>query len=188
MARSWREWFTGKTSENWDRRSRSAPDSPPLEMGDLDPLTGTLHWVRFMAVLNTIQEQAPGAILVVDLDDRSTSINSIAGDDQADVLPWLAQAVRQAIRADDLVAHLQDYRFAVLLRGADQQMAGTVAARIQESVYDTLFMTAGGIVRLSVAVGGVTLLPEGDKQHDLVAAALDNLSAARSSEGHVLIQ
>ena len=102
-------------------------------------------------------------------------------------MPWLAQLIRQAVRAEDLVAHLYDYRFAVLLRGAAQDVAETVAERIRESVDDTLFMTAEGVSRLGVAVGGAIYDPASKQKTDIVGAAFDNLSSASDRKRSILI-
>jgi diguanylate cyclase (GGDEF)-like protein len=131
--------------------------------------------------------QSAGALLVIDLDERSTEIETLAEESRKSVLPWLSQSIRHAVRAEDLVTHLYDYRFAVLLRGAAQEVADTVAKRIRESVDDTIFMTNEGISRLGVAVGGVTYDPAREKDNDIIKAAFDNLGNAAKSEPFILI-
>ena len=111
----------------------------------------------------------------------------LAEESRKSVLPWLSQSIRHAVRAEDLVTHLYDYRFAVLLRGAAQEVADTVAKRIRESVDDTIFMTNEGISRLGVAVGGVTYDPAREKDNDIIKAAFDNLGNAAKSEPFILI-
>lgn len=188
MAKSWLEWVAGMGDVSWDRRMRPAPDIPPLQPTDFDPLTGTLNWVKFTEVLEATRSQSAGALLVVDLDDRSSAIDMIATEHGADVLPWLAQAIRQAVRADDLVSHLHGYRFAVLLRGAAPEVATSVADRVRESVEDTMFTTVAGAARLGVAIGGVIFDSSGSREGDLVQSAAANLDAAQSTASQVKIR
>lgn len=188
MAKSWWELSEEEAEMERDRREKTAPDLPALQPSDIDPVTGVLHWARFTAILESAQGATAGAVLVVDLDDRSSMIEAIAADSGREIVPLLAQSIRQAVRADDLVAHLYGYRFAVLLRGAAQEVANTVATRIQESVDDTMFMTESGLSRLGVAIGGVVFGEASSGQASLIDAALANLGAAKSADGSVTIQ
>ncbi len=187
MAKSWVDWFTGKSAGDWDRRAESAPEMPALGPEDFDPVTGAVHWAKFARILEAERLQSAGALLVVDLDERLTEIETLAEMSRESVLPWLSQSIRQAVRADDLVTHLYNYRFAVLLRGAAQEVAGSVATRIRESVDDTLFLTNEGISRLGVAVGGVTYDPARSTDSDIIKAAFDNLVNAGKNEPFILI-
>ncbi|WP_157955661.1 MULTISPECIES: GGDEF domain-containing protein [Devosia] len=187
MAKSWLDWFTGKGVDDWDRRAKSAPEMPPLDPEDFDPVTGAIHWAKFTRILEAERLQSAGALLVIDLNERSAEIESLAEESRKSVLPWLSQSIRHAVRADDLVTHLYGYRFAVLLRGAAQEVADTVAKRIRESVDDTIFMTNEGISRLGVAVGGVTYDPADEPKSDIIKAAFDNLGYAGKSEPFILI-
>lgn len=144
---------------------------------DLDPMTGALRWDRFQAMLEAEQAQAPGVLLLVDLSTRSENAAMATGHKAGEILPWLAEAIRQAIRADDLLAHVEGFRFAVLLRGAPQEVGAMVGERILESVDDTIFMTADGIVRLGVTVGGAVYARSAES--DPVDAAMTSLSVAR---------
>lgn len=187
MAKSWLDWLTGKSAGDWDRRKPAERELPAVRDVDRDPETGTMHWVQFTAILEAELKDHPGVLLVIDLDDRSAAIEAVADDNRADILPWLARSIEQAVRGTDLVAHLQGYKFAVLLRGASQDVASQVAARIRESVDDTLFMTASGIARLGVAVGGVSFPQAQAGEGGLLDAALADLGAAKSEKDQIHI-
>jgi len=157
-----------------------------ISVKDIDPLTSALRWDRFVVMLEAEQAQAPGVLLIIDLSAQSGSATEVAAQQREEVLPWLADAIRRAIRADDLLAHVDGYRFAVLLRGAPQETGAAIGDRILESVEDTIFMTAQGIVQLDVTVGGTAY--QASSRPTAVAAALANLDLARQASKPVLVQ
>jgi diguanylate cyclase (GGDEF)-like protein len=181
MTRSWLQWSADYEGGSGDRRQAPGSEIPALDPSDFDPVLGTLNWVKFTEVLDAARAQSAGAVLVVDLDDRSSVIQLVAGLAGEDLLPWLAQAIRRAVRADDLVTHVDGCRFAVLLRGAAQEVANAVADRIREAVEDTMFSTVAGSSKLGVAVSGVAFDSAGNRGGDLVDLATTNLDLARSA-------
>ena len=181
MKKSWFGWLTGKGDGEGDRRKKVAPAFEVRER-DLDPLTGALRWDRFMTIFNVEQAQAPGVLLLIDL---RTGTEGTDANEWEDNLPWLAQAIRQGIRSDDLLAHVSDYRFAVLLRGASQHLAEAISRRILESVDDTIFMTAEGTEPLDTSIGGASF--EGGARRDVVADAIANLDQAQKSGKQTVI-
>lgn len=185
MIKSWFGWLTGKDDDKVDRRKDVAPAAFEVGEKDLDPLTGALRWERFMTYFNVEQAQAPGALLLIDLSTRTGPIEATATE-RDENLPWLAQSIRQAVRSDDLIAHVSEYRFAVLLRGASPHMAEAIGNRILESVDDTIFMTAGGIAELEMSIGGACF--EGGARRDVVADATANLNQALETGKPAIIQ
>lgn len=181
MTRSWLQWSADYEGGSGDRRQNPGSDIPALDPSDFDPVLGTLNWIKFTEVLDASRSQSAGTVLVVDLDDRSSVIQLVADLAGDDLLPWLAQAIRRAVRADDLVTHIDGCRFAVLLRGAAPDVADGVADRIREAVEDTMFSTAAGSSRLGVAVSGVAFDSAGSREGDLVDMATINLDLARSA-------
>lgn len=186
MARSWFGWLTGKRDEGVERRVEAPRTQIVIEPQDVDPVTGALHWERFLALFQAEQAQAPGVLLVIDLSTRSHSIELIAAERQGEILPWLAQAIRQAVRSDDLLAHVDAYRFAVLLRGARQEVGAAISRRILESVDNTIFMTAEGIAHLDITIGGAAFAPA--PGHDPYDEALHNLDRAKSPGTSMILQ
>ncbi|MBU1336404.1 MAG: diguanylate cyclase [Alphaproteobacteria bacterium] len=185
MIRSWLGWLVGKGDNKADRRNDVAPAAFEVGQRDLDPLTGALRWERFMTMLDVEQAQAPGVLLLIDLSARTGQVAATASA-RDENLPWLAQAIRQAIRSDDLLAHVSGYRFAVLLRGAPLHLGEAISSRILESVDDTIFMTADGIAELEMSIGGVSF--DGGARRDVVAAATAHLDQARQSGKPAIIQ
>jgi GGDEF domain-containing protein len=187
MAKSWFNWFDGKNDDEAADRRADVP-RPAIAIGpdDIDPMTGALYWKRFQDMLDAEQARAPGVLLVVDLSERSNRIRSDDHEKAAEILPWLAQAIRQAIRSDDLLTHVDGFRFAVLLRGAPQQVGKATCDRILESVDNTIFMTADGISRLGVTIGGAVFETDGGRE--AFATATNALDRAKRSEQHALLQ
>lgn len=186
MIKSWLNWLNKNRDEGVERRAEVAPPVMEITPRDIDPVTGALRWERFLAMFNAEQEQAPGVLLVVDLSSRAQTLDMMGAQNQSDILPWLAQAIRQAIRSNDLLGHVDGYRFAALLRGAPQEVGDAISARILESVDNTIFMTAEGIAKLSVTVGG-TLIGERSRS-DALGLAIANLDRARSMGTPSIIQ
>lgn len=186
VAKSWFGWLTGKSKKDERRRDKVPPAVMNISVEDIDPLTSALRWDRFAAMVEAEQAQAPGVLLIVDLSAHSGSATAVTGHNSAEVLPWLADAIRRAIRADDLLAHVEGYRFAVLLRGAPQEIGAAVSERILESVDDTVFTTAQGVVHLDVAVGGAVY--RASPKPSAVKAAMANLDLARQAGKALLVQ
>lgn len=186
MIKSWFNRLIGRSEDSVDRRRERSSPAVEVSPEDIDPLTGALRWERFMAIFNAEQEQAPGVLLVIDLSTHSDSIDMIAADGREEILPWLAQAIRAAIRSDDLLAHVTDYRFATLLRAAPQELAEEISKRITDSVDNTIFMTAEGIAKLGVTIGG-SRFAEKDGSAAL-GTALANLEQARGRGASSIIQ
>nr|WP_314262521.1 hypothetical protein [uncultured Devosia sp.] len=151
MEKSWLDWLH-RRGDQVERRADVAPAVEPIAETDFDRRTGTLKWDRFMSMLEAERQQGPGALLLVDLKEQSRHLVSTHERDESDILPLLSKALRQAIRSDDLVAHSDHYRFAILLRSASQEIAGQVSTRVMESVEDTIFITASGVLPLQVSV------------------------------------
>ena len=182
MKEPWLGWLSGKGDFEGDRRKDVAPAAAEPTESDFDVLTGALRWDRFMEIFRLEQAQAPGVLLLIDLGSRTGGIESF---DWEQNLPWLAQAIRQAIRSDDLLAHVSDRRFAVLLRGATQTLGEAISQRILKSVEDTIFMTAQGVASLETSIGGAGF--GGEPNRDALAGAIANLTLAHNSSEHAVI-
>lgn len=184
MAKSWFGWFGEKTEV--ERRAERPRAAIAVSPDDVDPLTGALYWDRFQAMLEAEQAQEPGVLLLIDLSERSIRVGGTEEAKAREILPWLAQAIRQAIRGDDLLAHVDGYRFAVLLRGAPQEVGQITSDRILDSVDNTIFMTADGISKLDVTIGGKAFeVADGQSLLELAAA---NLDRARRLDQQALVQ
>lgn len=135
----------------WDQRSNSvAGFRAQLELSVLqdehaattqlaweDPLTGAANrraLTRWLAE----QEVGPAALVMVDIDDFKR-VNDVYGHAIGDsVLCRLTDALRSAVRGDDLVARFGGDEFVVAIRGEDSGWGG-LRSRVQSAV-DTVVM------------------------------------------------
>lgn len=189
MAKSRSGWFGGKDPKNTDRRLRPTPGPLAPDRVHLDPILGTHAWTSLADILEADKSAGHGgALLVVDLDSQSGVFVAKIGEDRNEILRLLADALGQAIRNSDLIAHLENCRFAVLLRGAPADIAQSVAERVLESVRNTVFLVSEGIAPLSVELGGVLFDGTMLDAHALLHSATVNLDLARASQSHSVIR
>ena len=173
-----------------ERERRAEPARAPLNLNadDLDPVLGTLIWTRFASLVD-IEKAGNGAaaLLVVDLDAQSQALATDLGERRNEILPLLVSALRQAIRQSDLITHIEDCRFAVLLLDAPQEVAESVASRILEAVESTIFFVRQAIAPLSVHVGGAVFGQSQSDDADPFQRATANLAQSQASGHRMLI-
>ena len=189
MAKSRFGWSGGKDPENPDRRLGAKPKPLSSSQAVLDPVLGTHAWTSLADIFEADKSAGHGgALLVIDLDSQSSVLVAKIEAGESDIVTLLADAVRRAIRSSDLIAHLEGYRFAVLLRGAPNDVAQSVADRVHESVRNTVFLFGAGIAPLSVDVGGVLFQDEMLDINALLHSATKNLDMANASQSHSVIR
>jgi diguanylate cyclase (GGDEF)-like protein len=138
----------------------------------VDPLTG-LHNRR--ALLDRLERSlADGtrttALLLVDL-DYFKDVNTLYGHPVGDkVLCATADALRAAARTDDMVVRLGGDEFAIVLDGADQREAITVAHRVLAEVRDAGLGLELSRLTVTASVGYAVAGEDGDAM-SLMAAA-----------------
>jgi GGDEF domain-containing protein len=188
MAKSRFGWSGDKKPESPDRRLRATPGPLTSDQVHLDPVLGTYAWTSLADILEADKSAGyGGALLVVDLDSQSRALAARIGEERNEILPLLARSLGQAIRSSDIIAHLENCRFSVLLRGAPADVAQSVAERVLESVRNTVFMVSEGIAPLSVEVGGVLFDGMMPDAHALLHSATANLDLAGASHSHSVI-
>ena len=176
-------WKRRAKNDGVDRRATEAPPLQPFTSADLDQATGALKWDRFMSILEAQPQEQSGALLLIDLTDQSRRMVENDERMRSDLLPLLAQALQQAIRVDDLIAHSDGFRFAILLRGASEDVSRAACERILASVEDTIVFTGERLVKVSVAVGGTRF---GSFDEGALLKAQEKLAVASSSTHSVV--
>jgi diguanylate cyclase (GGDEF)-like protein len=147
------------------------------EMVERDSLTGLLNLRTFKATLarehglRARDGRGSYAILLVDMDDLK-ALNDEHGHQSGNrAITMVASAVQRAIRATDMAARAGGDEFVVFLPEATPEVAETVAQRIRNHVYRSLFPVGERLQRTTVSVGTATWPRDGSQPDDVVSAA-----------------
>jgi diguanylate cyclase len=124
-----------------------------------DSLTSLLNRGAFVrlaeAWLKHESGRPRGGLLMVDADNFK-AINDRYGHDRGDTaLQLIADAIRNALRAEDHVGRIGGEEFGIFLPGANRARTEAVAERVRVAVRAAPFLPDGTPYRLTVSVGGV---------------------------------
>ena len=100
--------------------------------------------------------RSAGALLVIDVDHFKRINDSFGHDSGDEALKVIAETIRGAVRAVDLVGRIGGEEFGVFLPGTDPNRTLAVAERIRAAISAAEFSPTGSRVGLSVSVGGAT--------------------------------
>src|SRR5438876_8524061 len=120
-----------------------------------DPLTGLYNHRMFherlrAALTNASRSHDSVSVLMLDIDDFKR-VNDVYGHGSGDeVLRSLAEALRSAVRASDIVCRLGGEEFAIVMTSRDAQHAERLARRLVQQVAAAEFEPAG---RITISVG-----------------------------------
>jgi diguanylate cyclase (GGDEF)-like protein/PAS domain S-box-containing protein len=125
---------------------------------DHDFLTGLLNRRHFEQELAKETEraaryEAPGAVLLIDLDnfkDVNDTFGHRAGDD---VLKGVAALLRQRLRQTDVIARVGGDEFAVLLTQTDPDQVRLVADDVVKTISREMALMADHSIRITASVG-----------------------------------
>jgi diguanylate cyclase (GGDEF)-like protein len=147
------------------------------EMVERDSLTGMLNLRTFKATLGREHGlRARGgsgayAVLLVDMDDLK-ALNDEHGHQAGNrAITAVASAVQRAIRNSDMAARSGGDEFVIFLPEATPEVAETVAQRIRNHVYRSLFPVGERLQRMTVSVGTASYPRDGSHPDDIVSAA-----------------
>lgn len=125
------------------------------ELTRRDELTGLLNRRGFGDLISNALagKDMPVALILVDLDDFK-NVNDCHGHLCGDeILRQVADRLRMAAREEDHVCRLGGDEFAVILTGADQEQAATVAERIEAAIAQEPFPIGNQLLQLTASVG-----------------------------------
>ncbi len=145
-----------------------------------DELTGLVNRRELFAEL--ARERRFGSLLYIDVDDFKTvndTFGHVIGDE---VLVAVARRIESGCRTQDRIGRVGGDEFVVLLPGAGDGLAGTIAERIIERVAEPLHID-GQVHGVSVSIGHAPL----DCENPLDAADHAMLLAKRQGRGRHLL-
>ncbi|QOZ78962.1 histidine kinase [Bradyrhizobium sp. CCBAU 53351] len=148
-----------------------------LELAQTDILTGLPNRAFFLTRLDEMNSQLgvrglPFSILMLDL-DRFKNVNDSLGHGAGDaLLRQVAQRLKSAVRANDVLARLGGDEFAVIQEaGADQRACSTeLAARIAKLLTEP-FLLPGHRVEIGTSIGIAIAPDHGSDQEQLLKKA-----------------
>ncbi|SOD93594.1 diguanylate cyclase [Caenispirillum bisanense] len=148
-----------------------------------DALTGALSRRAFLAdgernLVDAGAAERPVAVMMIDA-DHFKRINDHYGHAVGDaVLRDLTDALRQVLRASDLLGRLGGEEFAVVLPRTPAAGCAEVADRIVQAVRRRRVDGGGAAIRYTVSIGWHVLTPEEARAVDGLAEALRHADAA----------
>jgi diguanylate cyclase (GGDEF)-like protein/PAS domain S-box-containing protein len=128
--------YVGTTEDVSDM---SGTEDDLWHLANKDSLTGLFNRRRFHEELGrevavARRNQAPGAVMMLDL-DRFKEVNDSLGHAAGDaVLMWVAEALRSQVRMTDTLGRLGGDEFAIVLPGCTAPEAERIAAELAASV------------------------------------------------------
>ncbi|WP_298245013.1 EAL domain-containing protein [uncultured Bradyrhizobium sp.] len=148
-----------------------------LELAQTDILTGLPNRAFFLSRLDEMNSQLgvrglPFAILMLDL-DRFKNVNDSLGHGAGDaLLRQVAQRLRSAVRARDVLARLGGDEFAIIQEAGDDQRACSteLAARIAKLLTEP-FLLPGHRVEIGTSIGIAIAPDHGSDQEQLLKKA-----------------
>ncbi|MGH8134844.1 MAG: GGDEF domain-containing protein [Steroidobacteraceae bacterium] len=146
------------------------------EMAERDSLTGMLNLRAFRALLHREHELrsligSGYGILIVDM-DQLKPLNDEHGHQAGNrAITTVAAAIQRAIRTSDCAARYGGDEFVLFLPEATPDIAETVAQRVRNSVYKSLFPVGERLQRMTVSVGAASYPRDGRQYDDIIGAA-----------------
>jgi diguanylate cyclase (GGDEF)-like protein len=147
------------------------------EMVERDSLTGLLNLRTFKATLGrehglrARDGRGAYALLHVDMDDLK-ALNDEHGHQAGNrAITSVASAIQRAIRTTDMAARSGGDEFVVFLPEATPETGETVAQRIRNHVYRSLFPVGERLQRMTVSVGTASFPRDGSHPDDILSAA-----------------
>ncbi len=124
------------------------------ERAKRDSMTGLYNHQHFMEKIHQNGRRDDGSLIILDI-DHFKHINDSYGHARGDeALIHVVEAVRKAVRANDVVGRIGGEEFAVFLLDANKEEAKKVASRIRKTVEKIDFVPEEGVkAPLTVSVG-----------------------------------
>jgi diguanylate cyclase (GGDEF)-like protein len=163
-------------------------DAEAQRLATMDPLTGAYNRLTFQEIAERELARAkragqPLSIIMVDI-DHFRAINEKHGQRVGDeVLQAVAQAIRSALRKEDMLVRFGGEEFVVLLPEVAGPGAVIVGGRIRKAVAANEISAGGRRFPLTVSAGVSARLDEGPESVDSLIARADEALALAKRRG-----
>jgi diguanylate cyclase (GGDEF)-like protein len=153
-------------------------------LAENDELTGVMNRAQMRARLDEALKKArtsgaPGAYLLVGVDDVG-AINADFGFDVADeVIVECSRRIKAALGESDLIGRVAGTKFGVFLAGADSGRVRDVCVKLLNTVRERVIDTQKGGVASSLSIGAVETPQGADSAHKAMACAEAALDQAK---------
>lgn len=128
-----------------------------------------------------LTEDGQSAVLMMDMDEFKT-FNDTLGHEAGDrVLKIVARELRATSRSDDFIARGGGDEFVIVMEGAGEAAAVSLARRFNEALRDAHLEIAGAPTRISVSIG-IAVAPEDGRSADALLQAADQAMYAAKAE------
>ncbi len=135
---------------------------------------------RLDAMVGSIHETEPGALLILDVDNFKT-INDTLGHDAGDaLLCTFASRLRAALDEGDLVARTGGDEFAIIVKAGSEQDVHVAAERIFAQLREP-FCHEGRLLECGASIGASLIPRDGNNRSEIMKAADIALYAAKAS-------
>jgi diguanylate cyclase (GGDEF)-like protein len=185
----WQRWmvasgvFLGSAGAvvGWLRRRLETVAVKLDEEAKTDSVTGLSNRRGFnlrcdLELARTRRDHATLSLIACDL-DRFKRVNDELGHDEGDVaLRTVAEAIRAEVRTVDAVGRLGGEEFGIVLPGADQEEATSIAERVRVGVRDAF---ATHSVPITISCGVATVGGPGESRETLLQTADEALYEAK---------
>ena len=157
-------------------------------LASYDELTGHYNRTRLRESLDHAlayadRYAAPGAYIVIAIDDLAT-IGDAYGHDAADsAVIAVGRALDRCLRESDIIGRVAPDRFGVIVSGCREQDLGATAEKIRADVQRAFVGTPAGPISLTASIGGVTFPHTVRTPHDAMSKADFAVELARRA-GH----
>ena len=147
------------------------------ELAERDGLTGMLNLRTFRLLLNREHllraRTARGiyGLLMVDMDDLKRLNDAYGHQTGNRAITTVAGAIQRAIRTSDIASRYGGDEFLIFLPDATPQIAESVAQRLRNNVYKSLFPVGERLRRMTVSVGTANYPRDGQQCEDIISAA-----------------
>ncbi|MEE8338404.1 MAG: diguanylate cyclase [Dehalococcoidia bacterium] len=119
-----------------------------------------------------LTEDGQSALLMMDMDDFKI-FNDTLGHEVGDrVLKIMARELRATCRSEDFIARGGGDEFVIVMEGAGEAAAVSLARRFNEALHDVHLEIPGAPSRISVSIG-IAVAPEDGRSSDVLVRAAD---------------